>query len=136
MDYDAVADELYGARPEEFTAVRDERAARARKEGDRELAARIKALRRPSLSAWACNLLVRERREETRPLLRLGEALRQAHLDLDGAALRELSRQQHLLVAALARQAVELTERAGHRVGEGAREEVEATLRAVLADPD
>ncbi|WP_448317122.1 hypothetical protein, partial [Streptomyces sp. CO7] len=136
MDLDAVAQELYGMPPEEFTGVRDERAARAREEGDRELAKRIKALRRPTLSAWACNLLVRERKEETEPLLRLGEALRQAHHDLDGGVLRDLSRQQHLLVSALARQAVELSAAAGHRVGEGAREEIEGTLRAVLADPE
>ncbi|MER5478560.1 hypothetical protein ABT026_16540 [Streptomyces sp. NPDC002734] len=136
MDLDAVAQELYGTPPEQFTGVRDERAARAREEGDRELAKRIKALRRPTLSAWACNLLVRERKEETEPLLRLGEALRQAHLDLDGGVLRDLSRQQHLLVSALARQAVELSAAAGHRVGEAAREEIEGTLRAVLADPD
>ncbi|MEU3556340.1 hypothetical protein [Streptomyces fragilis] len=135
MDLDAVAQELYGTLPETITRMRDERAARARAEGDRELAKRIKALRKPTLSAWACNLLVRERKEETEPLLRLGEALRQAHLDLDGGVLRDLSRQQHLLVSALARQAVELTAAAGHRVGEGAREEVEGTLRAVLADP-
>ncbi|MFE5211194.1 hypothetical protein [Streptomyces sp. NPDC056600] len=136
MDLDAVAQELYGTPPEEFTRMRDQRAARAREDGDRELAKRIKALRRPTLSAWACNLLVRERKEETEPLLRLGEALRQAHLDLDGGALRDLSRQQHLLVSALARQAVELSAAAGHRVGEGAREEIEGTLRAVLADPE
>ncbi|MET8578513.1 hypothetical protein [Streptomyces sp. NPDC005012] len=136
MDFEAVADELYAARPDAFTGLRDERAAQAREEGDRKLAASIKALRKPTLSAWACNLLVRERQEEIEPLLGLGEALRQAHLDLDGGSLRELSRQQNLLVAALARQAVELTAAAGHRVGEGAREEVEGTLRAVLADPE
>ncbi|MGW0931135.1 hypothetical protein [Streptomyces sp. NPDC002644] len=136
MDFEEVADELYGARPDAFTGLRDERAAQARTEGDRKLATSIKALRKPTLSAWACNLLVRERQEEIEPLLALGEALRQAHLDLDGGSLRELSRQQNLLVAALARQAVELTAAAGHRVGEGARGEIEGTLRAVLADPE
>jgi hypothetical protein len=136
VELDAVAEELYGTPPKEFTGVRDERAARAREEGDRELAKRIKALRRPTLSAWACNLLARERKEETEPLLRLGEALRQAHRDLDGGVLRDLSRQRQMLVAALARQAVELTAAAGHRVGDAAREEIEGTLRAVLADPE
>ncbi|MFI1169345.1 hypothetical protein ACH4UM_38740 [Streptomyces sp. NPDC020801] len=135
MDLDAVADELYGLRPEEFTAVRDARAAAARGAGDRALARRIGALRRPSLAAWAANLLVRERPEEIEPLLRLGEGLRRAHRDLDGAQLRELGRRQRVLVSALSRQAGQLTAEAGHPIGEAARREVANTLHAVLADP-
>lgn len=91
MDLDAVADELYGLRPEDFTAARAARVAAARTAGDRALAERIGKLRRPSLSAWASNLLVREQPEQIEPLLKLGEALRQAHQDLDGAQLRALS---------------------------------------------
>ncbi|MGV9253853.1 hypothetical protein [Streptomyces sp. NPDC003697] len=136
MDLDAVAGELYGLRPEDFTAVRDTRAAEARTEGDRALAAQIGKLRRPSLSAWAGNLLVRERPEETEPLVRLGEGLRQAHRDLDGAQLRELGHQQRLLIDALSRQAGRLAAEAGHPIGEDARREVEGTLHAVLADPE
>lgn len=136
MELDAIADELYGLRPEEFTAARDARAAAARKAGDRALAERIGALRRPSLSAWAGNLLVRERPEETELLLRLGEGLRQAHRDLDGAQLRELGRRQRTLIGALSRQAGQLTARAGHPIGDDARREVENTLHTVLADPE
>ncbi len=136
VDLDAVADELYGLRPEEFTVVRDRHAAAARAAGDRELADRIKALRRPTLAAWASNLLVREQPEAVEPLVRLGEGLRRAHEELDGAQLRELSRRQHTLVAALTRQAGSLTAAAGHRVGGAVQEEIEQTLRAVLADPE
>ncbi|MGX9229447.1 hypothetical protein ACWV95_31000 [Streptomyces albus] len=85
MDLDAVTDELYGLPPEDFTAVRDRRAQEARKSGDRELSGRIRRLRRPTLAAWACNLLVRDRPEETRLLLELGEELRRAHRDLETA---------------------------------------------------
>ncbi|GAB2746283.1 hypothetical protein [Streptomyces bullii] len=136
MDFDTVADELYGLRPEDFTAARNVRAAEARTAGDRALAEKIAKLRRPSLSAWACNLLVREQPGEVEPLLRLGEGLRQAHRDLDGGQLRELSRRQHALITALARQARRLAAEAGHPVGEDVQQEVESTLHAVLADPD
>ncbi|KOV74679.1 hypothetical protein ADL00_01500 [Streptomyces sp. AS58] len=135
VDLDAVAEELYGLRPEDFTAVRDARAAAARKAGDRALAGAIGALRRPSLSAWAGNLLVRERPGEVEPLLRLGEGLRQAHRDLDGAQLRELGRRQRVLIRTLSELAGQLASQAGHPIGEGARREVESTLHAVLADP-
>ncbi|MFC8241467.1 hypothetical protein [Streptomyces chartreusis] len=136
MDLETVADELYRLRPEEFTAARAARMAEARTAGDRALADRIGKLRRPSLSAWAGNLLVHESPGEVEPLLRLGEGLRQAHRDLDGAQLRELSRQQRVLITALSRQAGQLAAQAGHPITEAARHEVGNTLRAVLADPD
>ncbi|MBT2394969.1 hypothetical protein [Streptomyces sp. ISL-100] len=136
MDLESITDELYGLAPADFTAARNERAAAARTAGDRELAARIQALRRPALSAWASNLLVRRQPEQVQPLLSLGEGMRQAHRDLDGEQLRELGRRQHDLVGALGRQAKQLAADAGHPVSEDVQHEVERTLHAVLADPD
>lgn len=135
MDLESVSDELYALAPGDFTAARNERAAAAREAGDRELAKQIQALRRPTLSAWAGNLLVRRQPEQVQPLISLGEAMRQAHRDLDGEQLRELGRQQHHLVGALARQAKQLAADAGHAVSEDVQHEVENTLHAVLADP-
>lgn len=136
MDYDAVADGLYALRPEEFTSARASAVAAARTAGDRDLASRIGALRKPSLAAWVSNLLVRSRPGEVGPLLRLGEELRRAHRDLDGAQLRELSRHRTALVRALSLQAGRLAAEAGHPVSESVRREVENTLHAVLADPE
>ncbi|GGR76884.1 MULTISPECIES: hypothetical protein [Streptomyces] len=136
MDLDSVADELYGLRPEEFVAARDRRARDAREAGEQALAKEIGALRRPSLAAWAGNLLVRRRPEEVEPLLGLGEELRRAHRELDGTRLRELARRQGEVIGALGRQARRLAEREGHPVGESVQREVEETLHAVLADPE
>ncbi|MFF9121283.1 hypothetical protein ACF09Y_37990 [Streptomyces massasporeus] len=136
MDYDSVADELYALRPEEFTAARASAMASARTAGDRELAERIRTLRKPSLAAWVSNLLVRSSPGEVEPLLRLGEGLRQAHQELDGTQLRELSRRRHALVRALSLQARQLAKEAGHPIGESVQREVENTLHAVLADPE
>ncbi|MER6028837.1 hypothetical protein [Streptomyces sp. NPDC001851] len=136
MDLDAVADELYGLRPEDFVAARARRALDARKAGDQALARQIGALRRPSLGAWASNLLVRRRREEVEPLLALGEELRRAHRELDGPQLRRLARRQGEVIGTLGRQARRLAAQAGHPVGEGVQREVEETLHAVLADPE
>ncbi|MFE7233095.1 hypothetical protein ACWCRF_13430 [Streptomyces sp. NPDC002405] len=136
MDWDAVVDELYGLPPGEFTAARDERARAALAAGDRESAERIRRLRRPTLAAWAGNLLVRERPDEVERLLELGAALRRAHQDLDGGQLRELSARQHQLTSVLARQAGRLAAQAGRRLGDDTRQEVQDTLHAVLADPE
>ncbi|MFJ4754050.1 MULTISPECIES: hypothetical protein [Streptomyces] len=136
VDLDAVADELYGLRPEQFTAARNERVAAARSAGNRKLADAIGRLRRPSLSAWASNTLVRAEPDQVEPLVGLGEALRQAHRDLDAAQLRDLVHQQRLLIGALARQAAQLAADAGHPLGQDAQREVQDTLQAVLADAE
>ncbi|MET9429706.1 hypothetical protein [Streptomyces sp. NPDC003036] len=134
-DLDSVAEELYGLRPDRFTAARNARAVEARRAGDPALADRIRALRKPTLAAWTSNLLVRERREETRSLVALGEALRRAHHELDGERLRDLGHRRHLVVRALAREAGQLAAEAGQPVGEDVLHEVEATLNAALTDP-
>ena len=58
----AAADEtarLYGLPLDEFTAERDAVAKRLRADGEREEAARIKKLRKPSVPAWAVNQAAR-----------------------------------------------------------------------------
>ena len=75
MDLETVADELYGLRPADFTSARDAKAAEARTSGDRQLATQIKALRRPTTSAWLANLLARTRSEQVTQLLDMGESL-------------------------------------------------------------
>ncbi|HEX6580351.1 MAG TPA: hypothetical protein VF195_05715, partial [Actinomycetota bacterium] len=53
-------DELYGLPLERFTAERDALAKELASAGDRDGAARVKALRKPVVAAWAVNLLARE----------------------------------------------------------------------------
>ena len=136
MDLDAVADELYGLWPGEFTAARTAREKEARAAGDKELAAQVKALGKPTTVGWLANRLVRDHGDELQPLLELGDALREATAVLQGDELRSLSQQQHQLVAALVRQARRDAAASGHRVGEDAARGLEETLRAALADAD
>ncbi|MYR46109.1 hypothetical protein [Streptomyces sp. SID5910] len=135
-DVEAVLDELYATPPPDFVSRREERAAAARTAGRAQDARRIRAARRPTRAAWAANLLLRSRPEESRRFLELGQALREAHRTLDAAGLKELSAQRRSVVSALSRQAAQLAGETGHQLSEAARQEVESTLRAVLADPD
>lgn len=136
MDVEQVAEELYGLRPEEFTAARDAYVAEARKAKDTATARAIAALRRPALAAWAANLLARRRREEAQQFLALGETLRRAHRTLDAEQLRTAGRQQHQLVTELARTAAGLAREAGQPVSETVLHEIEQTLHGVLAHPE
>lgn len=135
MDVDAAADELYGLAPADFTRTRDLRAAEARAAGDRDAAMEIARLRRPSMAAHLVNLLARERADELRGLVGLGEALRGAQRDLAGDQLRELSQQRRQVVAGLAMEAERLARHAGERVSSSAVAEAQQTLEAALADP-
>jgi len=132
---DEVADELYALPPEQFVAARDEHVRRAREAGDRELAAALARLRRPTTSAWVVNLLARGQPELLDQLLSLGEELRSAQRELRGAQLRELAASRQRVVAALVQAARRLAAEAGHPVSAGTAYEVEQTLNAALADP-
>ncbi|WP_435059752.1 hypothetical protein [Streptomyces sp. bgisy060] len=136
MDVEEITGELYGLRPSEFTAARDAYVAEARKAKDPKAAKAIAALRKPALAAWASNLLSRQRPEETRQFLTLGETLREAHRTLDAEQLRAASRQQHQLVTALARTAAALAREAGQPVSDTVLHEIEQSLHGVLAHPD
>ena len=136
MDFEQVADELYALPPPQFTAARNEAADRARADGEPELSARLRRLRRPTAGAWLGNLLVREQPDEVRALLELGSGLRAAQSRLAGDRLRELGARRQEVVAALVRQAGAAAVRAGQRVGAGPLEDLERTLHTVLVDPE
>jgi hypothetical protein len=133
-------DELFGLPPEEFVAARDELARRLRREGDAEAAKRVKALRRPPLSAWAVNQLARVRGADLRELLAAGARLRTAHqaaLAGEGAAeLRAAAKAERESVAALVQAALELLREAGHPTTDATRERVAATLHAASASAE
>jgi hypothetical protein len=131
---DAVADELYGLHPGDFVAARDVWVRQARHNGDRVLATRIAALRRPTIGAWMVNLLRREAGEVIEQLVGLGAELRAAQDELAAADLRRLAAERHRLVLALTGQARRLAAAAGHDVDRAALTEVEATLGAALAE--
>jgi len=134
MDFETVADELYGLALEEFTGARNDRAKRARAEGDRELATQIQSLRKPTVAAWLTNQLVRASRNELDALLQLGGELREVMADLSGDELRELTKQRHRLVFALVQQARSLGHTRGHPMSEDVASVVRETLEATLSD--
>jgi hypothetical protein len=133
---DQAAGELYGLAPEEFTAARDEQVRAARAAGNRRLAAALGRLRRPTVSAYVLNLLVRDQPEVAEQLVALGEELRRAQEELSGPALRQLATQRAQLVGALVRSARKIAADAGHPVSQAVQYELEQTLHAALADPD
>lgn len=71
-------DDLYARPLDEFTQARNDLAARLRKAHQSEAAAEIKALKKPSVVAWAANMLARAHPDLISELLGAGEHLRAA----------------------------------------------------------
>ena len=90
---DDTIDQLYGLPLAEFNTARNDAAGELRKAGQRDAAAQVKALRKPSIAAAAVNRLVRGHRAEVEQFLRAAAALRDAQFsgkgDLAASAKRE-----------------------------------------------
>jgi hypothetical protein len=127
----AVAERLYAGPAEEFTEARNA----AAKGVDRSLAAEIKKLKKPSVAAWAVNLLVRAETEQIDSVLELAASLRAAAEALDGDELRALTRQRRQLTSALATAARSHARDAGVRLTGPVVDQVEGMLTAAMLDP-
>lgn len=128
-----IADELYAVPLSDFTAQRDA-VVKDLKSTDPATAAVVKGWRKPSLAAWVVNLLSRREGEQMDQLVSVGAALRAAQAGLDGAQLRELTRQRRQLTAAVTGRARALAADEGVRVTPAVADQVEATLTAAMLD--
>jgi hypothetical protein len=127
----AIADALYAGPADDFTDARN----RAAKDvGDKDLAAQVKKLKKPSVAAWAVNLLVRRESEQIDTVLGLAGQLRAAAEALDGEELRALTRQRRQLTTALASSARSLARDAGVRLTGPVVDQVEGILTAAMLD--
>jgi peptidoglycan hydrolase CwlO-like protein len=126
-----IADELYALTLPEFTPARD---ARAKELKGTDLAAPVKALKKPSVAAWVVNLLVRHETEQVEQVLQVGAALREAQAAMSGDELRQLTRQRRQVTAAVTTQARRLAREHGQKITEAVAQQVEATLTAAMVD--
>jgi hypothetical protein len=153
VDVDEAAEQLYALAPAEFTARRTALAAQTRRDGRADVAKEISELRRPTASAGLINQLFRAESADLssevagsagRPselagelaeqLRALGVELREAQAELDGARMRELTRQRQQLIAALVGRAGELAAENGQKVSGAVERELEETFAAAVAD--
>jgi hypothetical protein len=132
----SIAEELYSLPPGEFTGTRNQWVKQTRSDGDKDLATRVAELRKPSLAAWVVNMMMRHQGDEMAQVLDLGASLRQAQSDLDGEALRELTRQRRQLTTAVTRQGRTLAGELGQKVTESVADQVQDTLHAAMVDED
>ncbi|WP_417505129.1 transposase [Microbacterium sp.] len=130
--FEEIAAALYAGPPESFVSSRK---SQAESIDDRVLAARIRALRKPSVAAWVVNLFAQERAGQLGEALQLAAELREAQEDLDAPALAKLGRERRALTRHLAEMAAELAGSRGEKITSATREAVEGSISAAFFDP-
>ena len=134
------ARDLFALDPDGFIAARDALAKELRDDGDAETAVAVKALRRPTVAAWAANQAARSDPELVQELLDAGERLagaQRAVLSGKGAAdvLRHAGDQRRELIRRLTDAAAAALDDAG-RPSAGVRDEIAGTFEAATLDPE
>ncbi len=134
-------DALYGLPLEEFVSERDALAKRLRADGDGEAAARVKALRRPTIAAWAVNQAVRTQVKDARELDAAGAALRKAQTALlegkgNPADLRTATERERAAVDRLVEAARGLLSGSGRPMTDAVLHDVTETLHAAAGDDE
>ena len=111
----AIALDLYALPFDEFMAARTA-AAKAATGSGKELPAAVKALPKPSVAAWAVNMMAVHESAVLAQLADLGQRMRAAQSSLDAGALRELARERRALLSDAVDTARSVAERHGRAI--------------------
>jgi hypothetical protein len=135
VDREAALKEVYSADLGDFIATRNDLAARL-KGSDPELAAEIKALRKPSLIVWAVNRTAHENPKLIEELIDAGAALRDSLADGGSADAQVHTRQRRSLLRSLSDAAVGVLTRAGSNAGPGNLDRISTTFLVASAEEE
>lgn len=131
-------DRLFALPLKSFVAERKALAQALRRAGQRDAAARVEAIPKPTPSAWVLNQLVLEERPSVDEVLAALESLRQAQLrgGGDGTALRDASRAERDALARLADATRAVLTASGQRVSHEVVDRAQRALRAAAMHPE
>jgi hypothetical protein len=133
-------DQIFEAPLDQFTATRDRLTRELRRQGNRDGAAALGRVRKPSVSAWALNQLQRRHPTRVAELLAAGSRLREAQEALlaggEPGRLRDSAAEERQLVGELVQLAVEEAARAGNRVGPAIQTRLHETLHAAAGNEE
>ncbi|GAA4124522.1 hypothetical protein GCM10022415_30650 [Knoellia locipacati] len=133
----AVADaagRLYAVPLADFVASRKALAAEVRAAAGAPAAKAVLALRKPTLTAWAMNLVPRGDASALAELVGLGARMRAAQSRLDAALLTSVRGERDAALTAYVASVVTAAEGEGGALSVAARDEVRASAIAALAD--
>jgi hypothetical protein len=129
-------DALFQLSPPEFVTARNALAAQLKKDGHNDVSGRVKALPKPSISAWTVNQLYWKHRDAFEKLLVTGERFRQAQaskLAGKGADLHRLLNERREELSAMTRVAAAILQRSSGASPPGVMRRITASLEALSA---
>jgi hypothetical protein len=132
-------EDLYGLPLEEFTPTRDALAKELKAAGHKDEAAEVKSLRKPSVAAWALNLVARQHPDAIEGLRAAGTDLRAAQQEAmsgDAGRLRDAGRVLAEEVDRVARLAADVMRAVGRQVSPALQEKTVSTLRTAAVDDE
>jgi hypothetical protein len=135
MDPVTDVDSLYAVPLEEFVAERKRVAKELRAAGDRDAAAEVAKLPKPTPPAWALNRFAREQPDVVGKWLDVAEALRAASAD-PGPDLRAAMAAQREATTGLVAAVRDQARPNGRPLSEAMLERVRALLQGALTDPE
>ena len=131
--------DLYRLPPEEFTVARNELSTRLRKEKRTEDASEVKALPKPTPSAWAVNALFEHQGQKMDALLAAGKRARAAQREAvsgrGAESLREAIRLARGLADELRWEAAQILSQHGRAPNRTLVERIAANLQAIAFSP-
>lgn len=135
------ADGLYGLALDRFVPERTSLVRELRAAGEREQAAGVAALRKPSVAAWVVNQLIRTQRRDIDKLFASGDALREVQAGVLGGSadardLRSAAQRERDAVDALVKTARGLLSSGGQEPSPATVERVAETLHAAALDDE
>ena len=137
---DEEIDRLYELPLGEFVAARNALAKAAKAAGDREGAAAVAALKKPSVTAWALNQVARAHPAEVEALVAAVDALRDASAGAvsgrGSAPMREARDAERSAVRTLVERARSALEAGGHAAGDPQLQRVGDALRAAAGSEE
>jgi hypothetical protein len=138
---DDAIDRLYGLPLDAFVAERDALAKELRAAGQRDEAAAVKKLAKPTVAAWAVNQALRTQTKAASELWKAGDALAAAQDAIlagkgSGADLRAAAERERAAVEPLVDAARGLLTASGGDLSETTIERVRQTLHAGAIDPE
>ena len=127
MEIDNRIDQLYGLPLGEFTERRNAAAKEIKDAGDKDTAAAVKKLAKPTLAAWVVNQLARREPQLMQELISVQDRLASTASAKD---LRELTHARRELVSKLKRSASKILEEGDYGTGAATLQHVSQTLLA------
>ena len=129
-------DELFAAPLDEFVAVRNRIASELGKAGDKDAAAEVKAIRKPSVVVWALNGLARQDKAGVKALVDAADRMRKVQSGRSRTSFADAQKGLSEATRKLAKRGAELLAEGDRKPSDAMIQRLDRALTAAAASPE